>query len=54
MKNKAYHSGIKRNSYNVIFGTDPKTGLTSSILPYTILQEIPSIENRKGILTEER
>ncbi|XP_060855206.1 KRAB-A domain-containing protein 2-like [Metopolophium dirhodum] len=27
MKNKAYHSGIKRSPYNAMFGTDPKTGL---------------------------
>ncbi|CAI6350228.1 unnamed protein product [Macrosiphum euphorbiae] len=38
-----------------MFGTDPKTGLTSSILPNTILlQEIPSTENRKRKQTEER
>ena len=54
MKNKAYHSGIKRSPYNAMFGTDPKTGLTSSILPHTILQEIPSTENRKRKQTEER
>ncbi|KAL4136213.1 hypothetical protein QTP88_007766 [Uroleucon formosanum] len=54
MKNKAYHSGIKRSPYNAMFGTDPKTGLTSSILPFTILQEIPSNENRKRKQTEER
>eukprot|EP00102_Acyrthosiphon_pisum_P016036 XP_008186840.1 PREDICTED: KRAB-A domain-containing protein 2-like [Acyrthosiphon pisum] len=53
MKNKAYHSGIKRSPYNAMFGTDPKTGLTSSILPHTILQEIPSTENRKRKQTEE-
>eukprot|EP00102_Acyrthosiphon_pisum_P023247 XP_016660457.1 PREDICTED: KRAB-A domain-containing protein 2-like [Acyrthosiphon pisum] len=54
MKNSAYHSGIKQSPYNAMFGTDPKTGLTSSILPHTILQEIPSIENRKRKQTEER
>ncbi|KAL4120194.1 hypothetical protein QTP88_012924 [Uroleucon formosanum] len=37
-----------------MFGTNPKTGLTSSILPHTILQEIPSNENRKHKQTEER
>ncbi|KAL4083970.1 hypothetical protein QTP88_029286 [Uroleucon formosanum] len=37
-----------------MFGTNPKTGLTSSILPHTILQEIPSNENRKRKQTEKR
>ncbi|KAL4113925.1 hypothetical protein QTP88_017477 [Uroleucon formosanum] len=54
MKNKAYHSGIKRSPNNAMFGTNPKTGLTSSILPHTILQEILSNENRKRKQTEER
>jgi hypothetical protein len=37
-----------------MFGTDPKTGLTLSIFPHTISQEIPSTENRKRKQTEER
>ncbi|KAL4149386.1 hypothetical protein QTP88_003347 [Uroleucon formosanum] len=54
MKTKAYHSGIKRSPYNAMFGTNPKTGLTSSILPHTILQDILSNENRKRKQTEKR
>jgi hypothetical protein len=41
-------------SDNVMFGTDPKIGLTSSIFPHTILQELPSTENRKRKQREER
>lgn len=47
MKNKAYHSKIKRSPYNAILGTDSMTSLSSSILTHTVLQEIPSTGNKK-------
>jgi len=44
MKNKALHSEIKRSPYEAMFGSVPKTGLTSSLLPKIILRKMESEE----------
>lgn len=43
-KNRALHSGIKRSPYEAMFGSVPKTGLSSSLLPKHILRKMESEE----------
>lgn len=45
MKNKAYHSGIKTSPYEEMFGTDPRTGLLTSVLPKSISKELDKQKN---------
>ena len=40
MKNRSFHSGIKQTPYRAMFGTEPRVGLTSSLLPLGILGKI--------------
>ncbi|XP_060858218.1 KRAB-A domain-containing protein 2-like isoform X1 [Metopolophium dirhodum] len=61
MKNKALHSGIKRSPYEAMFGSVPKTGLSSSLLPKVILRKMESEEEavsqqtiNSGLETETR
>lgn len=39
MKNKTLNSGIKRSPYEAMFGSVPKTGLSSILLPKIILRK---------------
>ena len=40
MKNRSFYSGIKQTSYRAMFGTEPREGLTSSLLPLGIFGKI--------------
>ncbi|CAI6361140.1 unnamed protein product [Macrosiphum euphorbiae] len=44
MKNRAYHHGTKHSPYEVMFGTPPKIGLTSSLLPANIIEKLKTEE----------
>jgi hypothetical protein len=50
MKNRAYHSGIKRTPYEALFGCKAKVGLTTSSLPQDVLQDIQSEEQLEKII----
>ncbi|GFN78384.1 integrase core domain protein [Plakobranchus ocellatus] len=50
MKNRAFHSGIKRTPYEALFGCKAKVGITKSYLPemfYTMLKQRKSIQTAK-------
>jgi len=44
MKNRAYHHGTKHSPYEAMFGTPPKIGLTSSLLPANMIAKLKSEE----------
>jgi hypothetical protein len=44
MKNRAYHHGTKHSPYEAMFGTPPKIGLTSSLLPANIIAKLKTEE----------
>ncbi|XP_060859794.1 KRAB-A domain-containing protein 2-like [Metopolophium dirhodum] len=54
MKNKALHSGIKRSPYEAMFGSVPKTGLSSSLLPKVILRKMESEEEADDVTDVDR
>ncbi|CAH2321121.1 KRAB-A domain-containing 2-like [Pelobates cultripes] len=45
MKNRAYHSAIKRSPYEAMFGCPAKVGLSSSIIPQSLLHSINTEED---------
>jgi len=45
MKNRAYHSVIKRSPYEAMFGCSAKVGLSSSIIPQNVLHSINAEED---------
>ncbi|GFQ72252.1 KRAB-A domain-containing protein 2 [Trichonephila clavata] len=49
MKNRAYHSGIKRILYEALFGCKPKVGLTT-FLPEDVLKDINTEEQLEKII----
>ena len=50
MKNRAYHHGTKHSPYEAMFGTPPKIGLTSSLLPANIIEKLKTEEELKVAL----
>lgn len=50
MKNRAFHSGIKRSPYQAMFGSDIKIGLSTSILPPETINNISSEEDLENVL----
>ncbi|KHJ40188.1 integrase core domain protein [Trichuris suis] len=44
MKNRAFHSGIKRTPYEALFGCKAEVGLATSSLPQDVLQDIQTEE----------
>lgn len=50
MKNRTFHSGIKRSPYQAMFGSDIKIGLLTSILPPETINNISSEEDLENIL----
>ncbi|GBM61296.1 hypothetical protein AVEN_9570-1 [Araneus ventricosus] len=50
MKNRAYHSGIKRTPYEALFGCKPKLGLTTSFLPEEVLKDINTEEQLEKVI----
>ncbi|XP_045446150.1 uncharacterized protein LOC123654245 [Melitaea cinxia] len=52
MKNIAFHSGIKQSPYQVMFGTEPKVGLTTSNLLLEIISGLHNEEDLKVAITE--
>lgn len=44
MKNRAYHSGIKRSPYEALFGSKMKIGLSTSNLPVGAIKDIENEE----------
>jgi len=42
MKNRAYHHGTKHSPYEARFGTPPKIGLTSALLPANMIAKLKS------------
>ncbi|XP_060861774.1 KRAB-A domain-containing protein 2-like [Metopolophium dirhodum] len=40
MKNRVYHHGTKHSQYEAMFGTPPKIGLTSSLLPVNMIAKL--------------
>jgi hypothetical protein len=49
LKNRAYHSGIKRTPYEAVFGCKAKVDLTTSSLPQDVLQDIQEEQLEKII-----
>uniref|UniRef100_A0A8C4XBG1 Integrase catalytic domain-containing protein n=1 Tax=Erpetoichthys calabaricus TaxID=27687 RepID=A0A8C4XBG1_ERPCA len=45
MKNRGYHSAIKRSPYEAMFGCPAKVGLSSSIIPQSVLHSINTEED---------
>lgn len=45
MKNRAYHTAIKKSPYEAMFGCPAKVGLSSSIIPQNILHSIRNEED---------
>ncbi|CAH2089147.1 unnamed protein product [Euphydryas editha] len=45
MKNRAFHSGIKRSPYRSMFGGPTKVGITSSIIPQEIFHSLHKEED---------
>ncbi|XP_022920999.1 KRAB-A domain-containing protein 2-like [Onthophagus taurus] len=52
MKNRAYHSGIERSSYEAMFGSKPKVGLKSVLPSFDGLPEIVSEEDLETMLKD--
>ncbi|XP_022194657.2 KRAB-A domain-containing protein 2-like [Nilaparvata lugens] len=52
MKNRAFHSGIKRTPYEALFGCKVKVGLTTSSLPQEILDTILSEEDLERVTND--
>lgn len=50
MKNRAFHSGIKRSPYQAMFGSDIKIRLSTSILPPETINNISSEEDLENVL----
>ncbi len=50
MKNRAYHSGIKRTPYEALFGCKPKVGLSTSFLPKDVLKDINTEEQLEKVI----
>ncbi|XP_029342042.1 KRAB-A domain-containing protein 2-like [Acyrthosiphon pisum] len=50
MKNRAFHSGIKRSPYQAMFGSDIKIGLSTYILPPETINNISSEEDLENVL----
>jgi len=50
MKNRAFHSGIKRSPYQAMFGSDIKIGLSTSILPPETINNISSEKDLENVL----
>jgi len=50
MKNRAFHSGIKRSPYQAMCGNDIKIGLSTSILPPEAINNISSEEDLEKVL----
>ncbi|XP_070208806.1 KRAB-A domain-containing protein 2-like [Littorina saxatilis] len=45
MKNRAYHSGLKRSPYRAMFGVEPRVGLSSTWLPEALIDEMQTEED---------
>lgn len=60
MKNRAYHSAIKRSPYEAMFGCPAKVGLSSSIIPQGILhslkneEDLEKLDQQKTVIMEPR
>jgi hypothetical protein len=52
MKNTALHSGVKQSSYKAMFGTEPRVGLTTSTLPYEVVQNIEDEDNFEEVIKQ--
>jgi len=48
MKNKAHHFGIKINPYEVMFNTEPRTGLLKNLLSKSILKKLEEQETENA------
>ncbi|CAH2245620.1 KRAB-A domain-containing 2-like [Pelobates cultripes] len=49
MKNRAYHSEIQRSPYEAMFGCPTKVGLSSSIIPQSVLHSINTEEDLENL-----
>lgn len=49
-KNRSLHAGIHRSPYEAMFGSKPKVGLTSSILPDEIIATLQTEEDLEAAL----
>lgn len=50
MKNRAFHSGIKRSPYEALFGCKARVGLSTSSLPDDVLQDVETEEELEKII----
>ncbi|XP_078509625.1 KRAB-A domain-containing protein 2-like [Lissotriton helveticus] len=50
MKNRAFHSGIKRSPYEALFGYKARVGLSTSSLPDDVLQDVETEEEVEKII----
>jgi hypothetical protein len=41
MKNRSLQSGIKQSPYKVMFGIEPRVGLTTTALPFAVIKKHP-------------
>ena len=52
-KNRSYHRTIDQSPYSVLFGSDPKVGLSSSAIPKEILDTLETEEDLNALTTTE-
>ncbi|KAJ8935406.1 hypothetical protein NQ314_012825 [Rhamnusium bicolor] len=54
MKNRAFHSGIKRSPYEAMFGTKVKIGLSDFILPAEHINQLTTEEDLENVLDTKK
>ena len=52
-KTRSYHRTIDQSPYSVLFGSDPKVGLSSSAIPKEILDTLETEEDLYALTTTE-
>jgi len=54
MKNRAYHSGIRRSPYEAMFGCSARIGLSSSFIPHEVQETINTEEDLQNICPQSQ
>lgn len=53
MKNRTFHSGIKQSPYKAMFSAEPRVGLSSTLLPLELIEEIQDEEDLDKLCANE-
>ncbi|XP_043284072.1 KRAB-A domain-containing protein 2-like isoform X2 [Venturia canescens] len=53
MKNRAFHPSIKQSPYKAMFSTEPRVGLSSTLLPPELIKEIQNEEDLNKLCGDE-